>query len=234
MISGIITPVMKRLLKAILITFALILPAPLMAAEGGLFDLKSVDMGNISDKGPAEFEIELKNITGSTLNINKVDTSCGCTVVNAPEGPIMPGETARVRVTLDTRGKMGDISKELKLFTSGGSDPHVLTLKGRIEHFGDTLPDPSVVFQGDCASCHVGKNIERKQGPELYNSVCYLCHKNGLGGTGTALTGIENIIAAGIPGTSMPGFSKESGGPLSDEQVKSLSTYVRKNYYPGR
>jgi len=225
---------MNKRLTVIFVLFALILPAALMAADGGLFDLKNVDVGNISEGEPAEFEVELRNITGSPLNINKVDTSCGCTIANAPKGPIAPGETARIHVTIDTRGKMGDISKELKLFTSGGRDPHVLTLKGRIEHFGDSLPDPSVIFQGECASCHVGDNIEQKQGAVLYNSVCFICHKNGLGGSSKASGDIDKIIAAGIPGTSMPGFSKEAGGPLSSEQLKALSTYVMSIYYPDR
>jgi hypothetical protein len=223
----------KILLTAIAFTLVLAAPPVSGAAGDGLFDLKTVDVGNISDGGSAEVEIELRNITGAPLNIEKVDTSCGCTIVNATEDPIAPGETTRVRVTIDTRGKMGDISKELKLFTSGSGDPHVLTLTGKVEHFGEGMSDPSVIFQGDCASCHVGLNVEKKEGQVLYNSVCFLCHKGGLGQEAAISVGLSNVIAKGMPGTSMPGFSKKAGGPLNMEQVDSLADYVREKFYKG-
>lgn len=223
----------KFLLMTIILAFLTAAPAALLSAGNGLFDLKSVDVGNISDSGSAEVEIELKNITGSPLNIEKVDTSCGCTVVNASDNTIAPGETTRVRVTIDTRGKMGEISKELKLFTSGSNNPHVLTLKGKIEHFGDKMPDPGVIFEGDCATCHVGENVEEKHGHVLYNSVCFICHKKGLSPEAAGSGNLEAVIADGIPGTSMPGFSKKAGGPLDIEQVRTLTEYSRKTFSKG-
>lgn len=226
---------MKKLIfMTILLLLLVTAPAALLSAGSGLFDLKTVDVGNISDSGSAEVEIELKNITGSPLNIEKVDTSCGCTVINASDSTIAPGETTRVRVTIDTRGKMGDISKELKLFTSGSGDPHVITLKGKIEHFGDRMPDPSVIFEGDCTSCHVGENVENKHGQVLYNSVCFLCHKSGLSPEAAGSESLGTVIANGIAGTSMPGFSKDAGGPLELKQIQSLSEYARKTFYKGK
>jgi hypothetical protein len=227
----------KIFLTAIAIVFAiaftLAAPSVPTAAGDGLFDLRRVDVGNISDSENAEMEIELRNITGAPFSIENIDTSCGCTVANATEGPIAPGETAKVRVTIDTRGKMGEISKEIKLFTSGGSDPHVLTLTGKVEHFGEGMPDPSVIFEGDCSVCHVGLNVEMKQGQVLYNSICYLCHKDGLSPEAAVSVGLSNVIARGIPGTSMPGYLKKAGGPLSMEQVESLTDYIREKFYKG-
>jgi len=224
----------KFILTGITIALALMAPQYLRAANDGLFDLKSVDVGNISEGETKEVEIELRNITGAPLSIENIDTSCGCTIANASEGLIAPGETAKVRVTIDTRGKMGDISKELKLFTSEGSAPHVLTLTGKVEHFGEGMPDPSVIFKGDCASCHVGENVEKKEGQVLYNSICFLCHKSGLRQEAAISVGLSNVIAVGIPGTSMPGFSKEAGGPLSLKQVESLADYVRDKIIKGQ
>jgi len=214
------------LLTAAALSLLIALPHAIGAAGNGIFDLKSVDLGNITDSGSTEVEIELRNITGAPINIEKVDTSCGCTVANATDQTIAPGETTKVRVTIDTRGKMGEISKELKLFTSNSGDPHVLTLTGKVEHFSDKMPDPSVIFEGDCASCHVGQNVEEKEGEVLYNSVCFLCHKNGIGPAAAASDDLAAVIANGIPGTSMPGFSKEAGGPLVIKQVSSLASYV--------
>jgi hypothetical protein len=39
--------------------------------------------------------------------IKDVKATCDCTVLRRPEYPVMPGETAAIRVEFDTRGKIG-------------------------------------------------------------------------------------------------------------------------------
>ena len=38
---------------------------------------------------------------------------------------------------------------------------------------------------------------------------------------------IHGIIAGGIPGTAMPAWLNDYGGPLTDEQIAALVTYIR-------
>lgn len=46
--------------------------------------------------------------TGSrAYRIKEVKVSCDCTVLRRPTYPLMPGETAAIRVEFDTRGKIG-------------------------------------------------------------------------------------------------------------------------------
>lgn len=196
----------------------------------GLFDKQSFELGTMQEGEPAEFVIELKNTSDAPLSIEEVDTSCGCTIANAPKGPIKPGETARVSVSIDTSGKVGAMAKTLTIKTDQPGQPHVLTLKGRVEHFGEGLPDVSVVFRGDCRSCHVGADVEKKFGKALYNSVCFLCHQKGLSPEAASSGGLIDVIERGIPGTSMPGFLTESGGPLNPAQTESLAEHVRERF----
>jgi mono/diheme cytochrome c family protein len=77
------------------------------------------------------------------------------------------------------------------------------------------------------------------QGGELWGANCASCHGiNGEGVSAPALNSqeflssvtdeqIEGIIAGGIPGTAMPSWLNEYGGPLTDEQIAALVTYIR-------
>ncbi|MDP9327661.1 MAG: c-type cytochrome [Actinomycetota bacterium] len=77
------------------------------------------------------------------------------------------------------------------------------------------------------------------QGHELWRLNCASCHGiTGQGGSAPALNSqefltsvnddqINGIIAGGIPGTAMPVWLNDYGGPLTDEQIAALVTYFR-------
>lgn len=78
-----------------------------------------------------------------------------------------------------------------------------------------------------------------KAGGELYAENCVACHgKNGEGAVGPALNErsllestvdevLFGLIRTGLPGTLMPAWSQAFGGPLTDEQVSHLVTFIR-------
>jgi mono/diheme cytochrome c family protein len=77
------------------------------------------------------------------------------------------------------------------------------------------------------------------QGHGLWGTNCMSCHGvMGQGATAPALNSkeflsnvndaqIHGIIAGGIPGTAMPTWLNDDGGPLTDEQIVALVTYLR-------
>lgn len=77
------------------------------------------------------------------------------------------------------------------------------------------------------------------QGHALWETNCASCHgTSGQGGTAPALNSqqfltsvnddqIRGIIAGGIPGTAMPAWLNENGGPLTEEQIAAFVTYLR-------
>lgn len=69
----------------------------------------------------------------------------------------------------------------------------------------------------NCASCH-GVNGEGVDAPAL-NSQEFL--------KSVADGQMQGIIAGGIPGTEMPAWWNEYGGPLTDEQIVAIVAYVR-------
>ena len=83
-------------------------------------------------------------------------------------------------------------------------------------------------------------NSERvSRGGEIYQSQCVSCHgAQGEGGVGRALNDRQllkttfdsvffSIIRSGVPGTQMPAWSVDFGGPLTDEDVRDLVAMIR-------
>jgi mono/diheme cytochrome c family protein len=77
------------------------------------------------------------------------------------------------------------------------------------------------------------------EGEDIWGFNCASCHgDNGEGGTAPALNSeqflesatddqISLLIAVGIPGSAMPAFSQDFSGPLTSEQIKGVTTYLR-------
>ena len=76
-------------------------------------------------------------------------------------------------------------------------------------------------------------------GRQLWGLNCATCHgMMGQGVDAPALNSqqflqsvkdeqIHGIIAGGIPGTEMPAWWNEYGGPLTDQQIEAIVTYIR-------
>ena len=77
------------------------------------------------------------------------------------------------------------------------------------------------------------------QGDVLYEFNCVACHGDmAMGGSAPALNSqqfltaaddeqIASLIAVGIPGSQMSAYSLDYGGPLTLEQIGSLTAYLR-------
>lgn len=97
---------------------------------------------------------------------------------------------------------------------------------------------PIKLFTGKCATCHVQQGKGKKSG-DLFMADCAMCHGiDAKGKVGPSLISgdfsdkayVENFVRTiqfGSPtNPSMPGFSKAANGPLSDEDIQSIVTYL--------
>ena len=78
-----------------------------------------------------------------------------------------------------------------------------------------------------------------ESGEDVWGFNCGSCHGlNGEGGLGPALNSIQyleaatddqsaQLIAVGVPGSQMGAYSQDFGGPLTSEQIKAITTYIR-------
>lgn len=164
---------------------------------------------------------------------------------------IPPGGTGEVGAQINLAGKMGLIIKTLTIFTSAGN--RILTLKVNLsppqtgmagmspaERKAAMLraaADSRTIFRGDCAKCHVDKGA-KSFGQDLYAADCGICHESSHRDSAvpdlhalkhpTDLAYWKTMISFGKPHTMMPGFAIAQGGPLTDEQIASLATYLNR------
>lgn len=86
-----------------------------------------------------------------------------------------------------------------------------------------TAQDNALILQGhqlwadNCATCH-GTQGQGVSAPAL-NSQEFL--------TSVSDDQIHGIVAGGIPGTPMPAWLNDYGGPLTDQQIGGIVAYLR-------
>ncbi|MEO6040085.1 MAG: DUF1573 domain-containing protein [Saprospiraceae bacterium] len=65
--------------------------------------------------------------------IKDVKTSCDCTVLQFPKFPVMPGETATVRIEFDSQGKIGPTTPGIVVYDNSSPNArNILYLNGAI------------------------------------------------------------------------------------------------------
>jgi hypothetical protein len=81
-------------------------------------DQTSHDFGAIPATDTVQTVFNVKNVGGKTLEISRIQTSCGCTAAMMDSQSLKPGESSRLKVTFDPRGKAGRQARTLWLFTN--------------------------------------------------------------------------------------------------------------------
>lgn len=87
--------------------------------------------GEITQNTPATATFKLTNQGNQPLLLKEVKPSCGCTVANYPQEPILPGETAEITTTYNAK-KAGKFQKTVKVLTNLSDTAIPLTLKGTV------------------------------------------------------------------------------------------------------
>lgn len=87
----------------------------------------------------------------------------------------------------------------------------------RETHVNSLIDQGGGIWELNCAGCH-GTNGEGVNAPAL-NSQQFL-----QSATDEQMSG---IIAVGIPGSQMSAYSLDHGGPLTSEQIKATTTFIR-------
>ncbi len=92
---------------------------------------QSIDLGEIKQYHQAEVVFKMKNTGGKTVMILDAKKSCGCTDVEYPRKPILPGKTIKVKVTYDAE-ELGVFQKDITLTMSDGTPKQVIHFQGEV------------------------------------------------------------------------------------------------------
>ena len=71
------------------------------------------NFGKVAEGEKVTYNFRFKNIGKKPLVITNTSASCGCTVPEKPERPILPGETGFIKVVFNSKGKTGHNQKTI-------------------------------------------------------------------------------------------------------------------------
>ena len=223
------------------------------------WDAETKDYNAKPGEASAPFIFTVTNVSKTAVSITSLRTSCGCTVAQLPTTPynLEPGSNVQINVSMNLAGKSGAVTKTVNVDSSAGSkvllvrvnmpapDATPVAVTGdasrgdRAKNMMTAAADRQAVFKGDCAKCHVDKSVG-KLGAELYTESCGICHDSPNRAAMVPdlkvprsirdLAFWQKWIVEGKAGTMMPAFGAALGGPLTQDQIDSLSMYLYQNY----
>ncbi len=120
-------------MKTIVSFLFLFLVALSINAQEFKFEKELIDYGTISKGSDGERIFVFKNIGDKPLIIKNVQSSCGCTVPEKPEKPIMPGSKGEIKVSYDTK-RVGGFSKTITIFSNAKNQVKRIRIKGIIKN----------------------------------------------------------------------------------------------------
>ena len=107
--------------------------------EQALKDTTSVQMidsaynfGKVADGEKVEFSYRFRNTGTKPLLVTNATASCGCTVPQKPEKPILPGETGIIKVVFDSRKRVGIAHKTITVTSNAQPGFPELLLAGEV------------------------------------------------------------------------------------------------------
>jgi mono/diheme cytochrome c family protein len=150
----------------------------------------------LADK-TANFAFSITNTWTNEITIDRVKTSCGCTVASLPANPwhIPPGGSGEVKATVNLVGKgTGLLQKTITFYVSAHQNflgtrvawvrvnippppaPEAMTAEQRKAAVDMAKADPQQIFKDPkCAECHVNQGKDA-WGRRLYAADCGICH----------------------------------------------------------
>lgn len=90
------------------------------------------DFGKAKEGDKVEVSYRFKNTGNKPLIIVNTSASCGCTVPEKPELPILPGDTGVIKVVFNTANKVGMNEKRITVVSNARPDFTQLLLTGEV------------------------------------------------------------------------------------------------------
>lgn len=93
----------------------------------------SYNFGKVTDGEKVEYSYRFKNTGNKPLVIVDAQASCGCTVPQKPEQPILPGEIGFIKIVFDSKGRVGNAYKTITVVSNANPEFPQLILTGDVE-----------------------------------------------------------------------------------------------------
>lgn len=105
-------------------------------------DRTIIDFGEIYDAAPVDGIVTLRNTGDARLIIDKVNTTCGCTVGRLAKRNLAPNETTTATLTYTPEGKKGEEKKTVTFVSNDPDDPaQKVTVKAYVIPQWEVVPN---------------------------------------------------------------------------------------------
>ncbi len=95
------------------------------------FEKTTINYGKITTESSGRRTFKFKNVGNAPLIIENVKGSCGCVVLDYPKKPIMPNDSAEIKIVYNVL-KVGRISRTVTITANTKKPIKVLKIKGRV------------------------------------------------------------------------------------------------------
>jgi hypothetical protein len=129
-----------------LASLALVIPVVCIAQTPVItFEKTHHDFGKIGADRKVSFRFKVTNTGQSTLNITRLNPSCGCTSTVLGKWSLAPGESTEVEASFDPQGFRGVVRKSIQVISD---DPAhgTITLSFEAEVIQEIMPSTTTVF----------------------------------------------------------------------------------------
>ena len=95
------------------------------------FEEELHNYGDIPQKSDGSYKFIFKNISDTPIIINRVRSSCGCTIPEWPREPVEPGDKGEILVKYNTE-LLGSFQKSIYVYCTAANSPVKLQIKGKV------------------------------------------------------------------------------------------------------
>jgi len=95
------------------------------------FEKKNHDFGDVKEGDKVTYVFKYKNTGTDTLKVDKVISSCGCTVPENYDRVVAPGASGSISVEFNSANKMGVTNKTLTILSNAKSSQPAITISIR-------------------------------------------------------------------------------------------------------
>ncbi|MDZ4796006.1 MAG: DUF1573 domain-containing protein [Bacteroidota bacterium] len=121
----------KILFLAAAFTFSLAALAQPKADDVSKFNVEKHDFGKVKVGTPVTYAFEIKNISDKPLVVENSWASCGCTTPEKIVDPIMPGQTAMLKVQYSAAA-VSPFTKDVYISFAGIGGPKTVQITGEV------------------------------------------------------------------------------------------------------
>lgn len=89
------------------------------------------DYGEILQNSDGSWDFVFKNVGKQAIVINRVRSTCGCTIPEWPREPIEPGSSGQITVKYNT-ALTGTFLKSIYVYSTAANSPVKLQVKGKV------------------------------------------------------------------------------------------------------